>query len=93
MLDYYAKINGSLAKYKARLCCHCGQQQWGVNFYETYAPVVGQATVSTMMIMSNPHNLHIRSIDFVLAYLQAEVKSIIYLHLPAGIILTPMETM
>eukprot|EP00957_Ditylum_brightwellii_P137950 10517403-Ditylum_brightwellii.AAC.1 len=32
--------DGSLAKYKARLCCHGGQQQWGVNYYETYAPVV-----------------------------------------------------
>eukprot|EP00957_Ditylum_brightwellii_P001024 81343-Ditylum_brightwellii.AAC.2 len=32
--------DGSLSKHKARLCCHGGQQQWGVNFYETYAPVV-----------------------------------------------------
>eukprot|EP00957_Ditylum_brightwellii_P051745 3924237-Ditylum_brightwellii.AAC.1 len=31
--------DGSLAKYKARLCCHDNQQQWGVNFNETYVPV------------------------------------------------------
>eukprot|EP00957_Ditylum_brightwellii_P076634 5825332-Ditylum_brightwellii.AAC.1 len=34
------RADGSLAKYKARLCCHGSQQQWGVNYYETYAPVV-----------------------------------------------------
>eukprot|EP00957_Ditylum_brightwellii_P035403 2684580-Ditylum_brightwellii.AAC.1 len=38
-----------------------------------------------MMTMSKLHNLHTRLIDFVLAYLQAEVKSVIYLHPPAGI--------
>eukprot|EP00957_Ditylum_brightwellii_P129845 9903992-Ditylum_brightwellii.AAC.1 len=30
--------DGSLSKHKARLCCYGGQQQWGVNFYEIYAP-------------------------------------------------------
>eukprot|EP00957_Ditylum_brightwellii_P087418 6653924-Ditylum_brightwellii.AAC.1 len=37
--------------------------------------------------MSKLHSLHTRSIDFVLAYPQVEVKSVIYLHPPAGIIL------
>eukprot|EP00957_Ditylum_brightwellii_P136952 10444293-Ditylum_brightwellii.AAC.1 len=37
--------------------------------------------------MSKLHKLHTRSIDFVLAYTQAEVKSVLYLHPPAGIIL------
>eukprot|EP00957_Ditylum_brightwellii_P077210 5867383-Ditylum_brightwellii.AAC.1 len=40
-----------------------------------------------MMIMSKLHNLHTRSINFVLAYPQAEVKLVIYLHPPIGIIL------
>eukprot|EP00957_Ditylum_brightwellii_P178370 13585549-Ditylum_brightwellii.AAC.1 len=35
--------DGSLSKHKARLCCHGGQQQWGFNFYKTYAPVVAWA--------------------------------------------------
>eukprot|EP00957_Ditylum_brightwellii_P159041 12104735-Ditylum_brightwellii.AAC.1 len=40
-----------------------------------------------MMIMSKLHKLHTRSIDFVLAYPQAGVKIVIYLHPPAGIII------
>eukprot|EP00957_Ditylum_brightwellii_P186892 14232091-Ditylum_brightwellii.AAC.1 len=82
---------GSLAKYKARLCCHGGQQQWGVNFYAPYAYVVSWAAARTMMIMSKLHNLHTRSIAFVLASPQAEVKSIIYLHPSAGTILKTNE--
>ena len=79
--------DGSLAKYKARLCCHGGQQQWCFKVYETYAPVVSWAAVRTMIIMSKFYNLHTRSIDFVLAYPQAEIKTAIYLHPPAGIII------
>ena len=34
------KPDGTLDKHKARLCCHGGQQEWGVNYWDTYAPVV-----------------------------------------------------
>jgi hypothetical protein len=32
--------NGSLLKHKACLCIHGGMQEKGVNFWETYSPVV-----------------------------------------------------
>eukprot|EP00957_Ditylum_brightwellii_P130262 9937040-Ditylum_brightwellii.AAC.1 len=67
--------DGSLSQHKARLCCHGGQQQWGVNFYETYAPVVVWASVRTMIVMSKLYNLNARSIDFILAYPQAKIKT------------------
>eukprot|EP00957_Ditylum_brightwellii_P023509 1773992-Ditylum_brightwellii.AAC.1 len=37
--------------------------------------------------MSKLYNLNTRSIDFVLSYPQAEIKSVIYLHPPAGVII------
>ena len=40
------------------------------------------------MTLSNIHNLHTKSVDFVQAYSQAEVKSAIYLYPPAGLQLT-----
>eukprot|EP00957_Ditylum_brightwellii_P149587 11390902-Ditylum_brightwellii.AAC.1 len=79
--------DGSFSKHKARLCCYGGQQQWDVNFYETYAPVVGWASVRSMLIIPKLYNLNTRSIDFVLAYPQAEIKSVVYLHPPAGVII------
>eukprot|EP00957_Ditylum_brightwellii_P064889 4922604-Ditylum_brightwellii.AAC.1 len=72
---------GSLSKHKARLCCHGGQQQ----YYETYAPVVARASVRAMLVMSKLYNVHTRSIDFVLAYPQAEIRANMYLMAPAGI--------
>ena len=32
--------DGTLKRHKARLCCHGGQQQHGLNYWDTYAPVV-----------------------------------------------------
>eukprot|EP00957_Ditylum_brightwellii_P173253 13189737-Ditylum_brightwellii.AAC.1 len=49
--------DGSLSKHKARLCWHGGQQQWGVDFYKTYTPMVGWASVRAMLIMSKLYNL------------------------------------
>eukprot|EP00957_Ditylum_brightwellii_P087644 6673569-Ditylum_brightwellii.AAC.1 len=77
--------HGSLAKYKARLYCPGSQQQWGVNYYETYAPVVSWPAVRIMMIMSKLYTIHTEAIDFVLAYPQAELKTPIYLLPPAGV--------
>eukprot|EP00957_Ditylum_brightwellii_P106236 8104901-Ditylum_brightwellii.AAC.1 len=79
--------DGTLSKHNARLCCHGGQQQWGLNFYETYAPVVRWASVRTMMVMSKIYHLNTRSINFALAYPQAAIKTKIYLFLAAGIII------
>ena len=40
-----------------------------------------------MLIMSKLYNLHTRSIDFVLAYPQADIKATIYLLDPPGVII------
>ncbi len=38
-------LDGLLNKHKARLCAHGGQQTWGQDYWETYAPVVTWAGV------------------------------------------------
>ena len=80
--------DGTLDKHKERLCCHGGQQQWGVNYWDTYAPVVSWSSIRILMTLSKLHNLHTKSVDFVQAYPQAKIKSEIYLQNPAGVVLT-----
>ena len=79
--------DGSLDKHKARLCCHGGQQQHGVNYWDTYAPVVSWSSVRILMTIAKLHNLHTKSVDFVQAYPQANIKTPIYLHHPVGVVL------
>jgi hypothetical protein len=76
--------DGSIIKHKARLCAHGGMQVHGDTFWDTYAPVVNWASVRLMLIFSEIHKLHTRSIDFTLAFPQADVKVDIYMELPIG---------
>ena len=47
--------DGSINKYKARLCAHGGMQQRGVDYWETYAPVVNWLSVRLLLILSVVH--------------------------------------
>ena len=44
--------DGSISKYKARLCAHGGMQRWGENYWETYAPVVNWISIRVLFILS-----------------------------------------
>jgi hypothetical protein len=39
-------------KWKARLNCHGGQQEHGINFWETYSPVVNWYSIRLFLIIS-----------------------------------------
>ena len=74
-------------KCKSKLCCHGGQKQWGVNYWENYATVVSWSSVRILMTLAKLYNLHTKSVDFIQAYPQVAVKSSIYLFPPTGVIL------
>ena len=76
--------DGTLIKHKARLCAHGGMQTHGINFWDTYAPVVNWMSIRTLLILSTIHKHHTRSIDFTLAFPQAETDVTIYMEIPLG---------
>ena len=82
------KPDRTITKYKARLCCHGIQQEWGVNYWDTYSSVVSWFSVRISMTLAKLHNLHTKSIDFVQAFPQAKVKSTIFLQTPSGLEVT-----
>ena len=49
--------DGTLNKYKARLCAHGGMQTWGQNYWETCAPVVNWASVCLILAIAKIHDL------------------------------------
>jgi hypothetical protein len=67
-----------LNKHKAHLCSHGGMQT------ETYAPVVNWASVWLILAIAKIHCLLSKSIDFVLAFPQADLEIPVYMDLPIG---------
>jgi hypothetical protein len=77
--------DGTLNKHKARLCAHGGQQTWGQDYWDTYAPVVTWASIRLLLFVAKIHGLKSKSIDFVLAFPQADLDVPVYMELPAGV--------
>jgi hypothetical protein len=71
-------------KRKARLTAHGGQQVHGVNYWETYAPVVTWTSIRFFLIISLLSGWHTQQIDFVLAFPQAKVECDIFMEAPIG---------
>ena len=71
--------DGTILKHKARLNAHGGMQRWGIDYYETYAPVVNWISVRILLALSIIHKLESKSIDFVLAFPQADLERERYL--------------
>ena len=76
--------DGRIIKHKARLCAH-GGMQCGIDYWETYAPVVNWISVRALLTISQVHNLPSRSIEFVLAFPQTYIKDDVYMEVPVGI--------
>ena len=48
--------------HKSHLCNHGGMQQWGVNYWNTYSPVVNRVSVRAMLTLRILIELHIKSV-------------------------------
>ena len=74
--------DGSVRKLKARLCIRGDQQVEGVDYFETYAPVVAWSTVRLLMVMSVVLGLKSVQVDYTNAFVQAKIEDEIYCEMP-----------
>lgn len=65
--------DGTVSKFKARFCARGDRQIKGVDFFETYAPVVNWNTVRLLLILSAQLKLANTQIDFVAAFVNADI--------------------
>ncbi len=71
--------------HKARLNLHSRKQINGMNYYETYAPVVTWFAIRHMIIFGIIFCWALCQVNFVMAYPQAPIEMGIYMELPQGI--------
>jgi hypothetical protein len=75
---------GVLLKHKARICTDGSQQQYGVDYWETYAPVVSWSTVRLLLSLASIHGWKSHQIDFTQAFTQPPIDEDIYMRIPQG---------
>jgi hypothetical protein len=76
---------GSLKKYKSRLCVNGSRQIQGIDYTESFAPVVQWSTIHLVNTLATMHNVKGKQIDFTQAFTQAKFKEDIYLRFPVGL--------
>jgi hypothetical protein len=76
--------DGAMRKLKARFCARGFEQTPGIDFHETYAPVVNWTTVRFLLIMSILLNLSTRQVDYVAAFVQSDIDTEVYVEMPRG---------
>jgi hypothetical protein len=76
---------GEVIKYKARLNLHGGMQEYGVNYYDTHAPVLTWFAIRLLLVFGILFNQAMRQIDFIMAYQQAPIEMVMYMEIPMGI--------
>jgi hypothetical protein len=76
--------DGSLKKYRARLCVNGSRQIQEIDYTESFAPVVQWSTIRMVNTLAAMHNLKGKQIFFTQPFPQAKLKEDIYLRFPAG---------
>jgi hypothetical protein len=74
-----------IKSHKARLNLHGGKQIYGMNYFETYAPVVTWLAIRCMIVFGIIFCWALCQVNFVMAYPQAPIEIDIYMELPQGI--------
>eukprot|EP00733_Pompholyxophrys_punicea_P000481 Pompholyxophrys_punicea_v1_NODE_136_length_3267_cov_3.636364.p1 type:complete len:383 gc:universal NODE_136_length_3267_cov_3.636364:1948-800(-) len=74
--------DGSVRKLKARLCVRGDQQIEGVDFFDTFSPVVAWSTVRLLLILSVVLGLCTKQVDYTNAFVHAPLEDEIYMEMP-----------
>ena len=76
--------DGLLRKLKARFCARGYEQTEGVDYHETFAPVVSWTTVRFLLMVSILLNLETRQVDYLTAFTQSPIDTEVYIEMPRG---------
>ena len=74
--------NRQIERYKARVVARGFSQQYGVDYEETFAPVVRMERLHILLATAAVEDLKIHQMEVVTAYLAGELEEEIYMALP-----------
>ena len=76
--------DGNIERRKARLVAKGYNQQPGMDFTETFAPVARQSSIRTLLAISAELGLKLYQLDVVLAYINGDLEEEIYMEQAEG---------
>ena len=80
------KADGTLERYKARWVVRGFSQRPGVDFDETFSPVVKSATIRAVLTIAASRDWHVHQMDVNNAFLHGHLTERVYCQQPAGFV-------
>jgi hypothetical protein len=89
--SYHCKCrpDGTLLKHKSRICVDGSQQQYGVDYWETYAPIIHWSTIHMVLVLLALLKLKSHQVDYTQAFPQAPLVDDVFMKIPQGWYLDP----
>nr|GEV70110.1 hypothetical protein [Tanacetum cinerariifolium] len=85
------EVDGTIEKFKAMLVIQGFKQKSGIDYFDTYAPVVRINIIRPLIAMASIHNLIIHHMDVNMAFLNGELDEEVYMNQPQGFIMPGNE--
>jgi ribonuclease HI len=76
--------DGKVVRYKARLVAKGFSQKYGIDYDETYSPVVRYTSLRMLIAIAVNKKFKIYQMDAVSAFLQGELKEVMFMEQPEG---------
>jgi hypothetical protein len=77
-------LDGKLEKLKARIVAKCNEQEAGIDYLETFAPVVRWPIIRSIIALVARKKWKLQHLDVITAFLHGLIEEDIYMIIPPG---------